>query len=716
MILTLFKIALSFTPDSMKKTATALSFLLVIFTGFAQMPALQQKAIVVKRLIETKHYSPRPVDDSLSADMFRNIINSADPRRLLFTEADYKKLLNFQYQLDDELNGKGWAFADAFADLYKKGLQRADSLINKLLQKPFDYTTAETLTQYRNRNTFLFATDASALSAKWSRYLKYSILRRLYYTLQEDSVNTLSLKAALATKEAATRERVKKSESKSLKKSLDFPAGFPVLIEELYLDALTTCFDPHTNFMSAEAMTSFQSALSTEGYFFGIDFEESESGKVVIEKLTPGGPAWKSGEMNKGDEVVSLQWEGAEVQDMGDAELEEVYDVLDQHTHEKLLFRLKKTDGTMSMVFLKKEKLENEENIVKGFVMNGEKKIGYIVLPGFYTEWENETGSGCANDIAKEIIKLKRENIDGLVLDVRYNGGGSLGEAMEMIGIFVEEGPLMAIKDRSSKLTFLKDPNRGTIYDGPMALMINTQSASASELLAASLKDYHRAVIVGSNTHGKATMQEMMFTDTITSRRPQGGEKRDVIKITTGKLYKLDGRTAQKFGVSPDVPLPDAYEGLETGERFLRYALPADTVKPNNYYKPLPYLPVKDLAARSAARVSANSDFQLIKKITEEQKKEMQMDSRSVPLKADLFEVWAKQRDKELDIVKGEAAATGAYKPGNHTGDIQLLAGNAYAKELNDDWLERLAEDIYLQEACRVVTDLINIQKNTTKN
>lgn len=365
----------------------------------------------------------------------------------------------------------------------------------------------------------------------------------------------------------------------------------------------------------------------------------------------------------------------------------------------------------MSMVFLKKEKAENEENIVKGFVMNGEKKIGYILLPGFYTEWENETGSGCANDIAKEIIRLKKENIEGLILDVRYNGGGSLGEALDMIGIFVEEGPLCATKDKSGKLATLKDPNRGTIYDGPLVLMINGQSASASELLAASLKDYNRAVIAGSNTFGKATMQQLFFADTITSRRPEGDEKKDLIKITTGKLYKVDGRTAQKFGVEPDVPLPDAYEGLEMGERFLPNSLPPDTVKRNNYYKPLPYLPVKELASRSSIRVLAHNDFQQIKKITEEQKKNMQLTSRNVPLKPDLFEAWIKKIDKELEEVKGESAAAGTYKPGNHAAAIQLLANNSFAKEQNNNWLERLANDIYLQEACQVVTDLINLKK-----
>ena len=261
----------------------------------------------------------------------------------------------------------------------------------------------------------------------------------------------------------------------------------------------------------------------------------------------------------------------------------------------RLVLKFRKKDGTTRIVLLRKEKIENEENIVKGFVLKGEKKIGYILLPAFYTEWENESGSSCANDVAKEIVKLKKENIDGLILDVRYNGGGSLGEAMEMIGIFVDEGPLMGQKQKAEKVIYLKDPNRGTIYNGPMALMVNGQSASASEILAASLQDYNRALIVGSNTYGKATMQQMMLLDTMTNRPTQIGNAKDIVKITTGKLYRLSGETAQMNGVSPDIVLPDAFDGLDYREKFSSFALPADKVAKNAYYKPLAALPVNEL-------------------------------------------------------------------------------------------------------------------------
>lgn len=695
--------------------AVALPILCCATLAQAQKPGLQEKAMVLKRMVELKHYSPRAVDDSFSVAVFKAIFQDADPRNIYFTVPEYQQLLAFSTSLDDELQGRSWSFFDQFSLLYKKALTRADSIINKVLQKPFDYAAADVLTQTRRGDGFNFSPDAAALTSRWSRYLKYMILDEVYDEATADSAKSKTVKAALATLEPTIREKIKKTELKSIKRILDYPAGYPAMVTELYLNAIASCFDPHTNYFSPQGKEEFQAELSTEAYFFGIIFGENENGNIVVERLTPGGPAWKSGEINQGDELISLQWEGKEVQDMTGAELEEVYEVVDESIHDKLLFRLRKADGTISMVFLRKEKSASEENIVKSFVLKGEKKIGYILLPGFYTEWENETGSSCANDVAKEILKLKKENIDGLILDVRFNGGGSVGEALDMIGIFVDEGPLTVIKTKDGKLANLKDPNRGTIYDGPLTLMINGQSASASEMLASSLQDYNRAVVVGSNSYGKATMQQMFPLDTVTSKTVTGGEKFDMVKITTGKLYRLTGQTAQQYGVSPDVKIPDAFDGLEIGERFEKYVLPADSAKRNNYYKPLPYLPVKELASRSAARLSTHPEFQLIKKIIEEQQKMRQQTTRTIPLKAELFEKWAKEQELNMDAMKGEGTPAGKYTVENHAAD-KLLLNNQYAKEGNDIWLENLADDIYIQEAFLILTDLINLQKTANKN
>ncbi len=690
----------------------------VLFFSFgvlrAQLPALQRKAIILKRMIELKHYSPKPVDDSFSVAVFNSVIEEADPRRIFFTAPEFKQLQAFSSSLDDELQGKGWGFFDQFSVVYKNALMRADTLAGKTLQKPFDFSANETITSSKEDN-FNFAADNTTLAARWSRRLKLQVMGRIYDAATADSAKKISFKDALVSMEAATREKVKEAEKKSIKKILDPPGGYDAFVSEIYLNAIASCFDPHTNYFSPQEKEDFQAELSTEAFSFGIELDENEKGQVLIDQLVPGGPAWKSGELHDGDELLSLQWEGKEAVDLTGASLEEVYEVLNQSSHDRMVFKFRKADGATVIVLLRKEKIENEENIVKGFMLKGEKKIGYILLPGFYTEWGNESGSGCANDVAKAIIRLKKENIDGLILDVRYNGGGSLGEALEMAGIFIDEGPLSSEKNKDGKQITMKDPNRGTIYDGPMALMINGQSASASELLAAMLQDYNRAVIVGSESYGKATAQRMFSLDTI-SNLAAPAENKEMLKITIAKLYRLTGGSAQFNGVSPDVILPDAFDALEFREKFSKYALTPDSGKRNSYYKPLPPLPVSELANKSATRVNASDAFREIKKFIEKGKKFYTATTKTIPLKWDSFEKWMKENETDEDILNDEDAPTKKFIVENHGGDKELFRNNPYAKEVNEVWLKNIAGDIYIEEAFSVLLDLINLQKPANQN
>ena len=693
------------------------SFLLIALFFFfqctittAQSPSLQSKAIIVKRMIELNHLSPRPVNDSFAVALFKSILKAADRRRLLFTDQEYKMLSEYSTSLDDELNGKSWNFINLFEPLYNRSLNRADSIIKKLLQKPFDFSVNETITRSRDEN-FNFAADAKALSGRWSRYLKYKALDQLFDITSEDTTGKTTIKTVIGKNEPKVRERILAAETKILNKILNYPGSFSEYVSQLYLNAIATGFDPHTIYFSQEGKEQFKSSMSTEVLSFGLELDENEKGQIVIDELTPGGPAWKSGDINKGDEVLSLQWEGKEAVEVAGLTLEDVYEILDQYVTDRLVVKSRKQDGSLQFVFLRKEKIENEENIVKGFVLKGEKKIGYIVLPSFYTQWENETGSSCANDVAKEIVKLKKENIDALILDVRYNGGGSVGEALEMAGIFIDEGPLMGQKQRAGKIIYPKDPNRGTIYNGPMALMVNGQSASASELLAAALQDYNRAVIIGSNTFGKATMQQMMSLDTVTGKPGAIGNAKDIVKITVGKLYRLNGGTAQLNGVRPDVVLPDAFDGLAYRESVFPFALPQDMVVKNNYYRPLTALPVSDLAKRSEERIKADKDFIGIKLMVEAMKSRLEK-TETIPLMADGFEQWAKQQELEKDLIASKPSSPAIkFSVDNHNLDKPALANSGYANEINKEWLSGISTDIYIQEAYSVLCDLINLQQ-----
>ena len=691
-------------------------FLIFCFRSSGQFPARQQKAFVIKRMIELNHYSPRPVDDSFSASLFKTMINTVDRRRLVFTAAEYKSLSAYSDKLDDELQGKGWAFLDLFTSLYKKSLIRADSILNAIIKRPLDFTANETIVT-SSEKTYNFAAGVNELFNRWSRYLKLMILENIYDLNENDSTdNTLSGDEILRL-EPGLRSKIGNAEKKNLNKISANPDDINTFLFDTYLNAIATCFDPHTNYFSQEGKEMLQSALSSEGLSFGLEFDEDEKGKIIIDHLTPGGPAWKSGELNKGDELLQMNWEGKEPEEIAGMSVEDIYEILDKPAKGRLVIKVKKPNGAVKSVTLRKEKISNEENIVKSCVLKGEKKIGYILLPGFYTEWDNENGSGCANDVAKEIIKLKKENIDGLLIDIRFNGGGSMYEGLQMTGIFIDEGPLGLQKDAKGKVTSYKDPNRGVIYDGPLSLLVNGQSASASEMLAASLQDYNRAVIVGSNTFGKASVQQLFPLDTThKSYSDFPANATEMMKITLAKFYRLDGKSAQLKGVAPDVILPDAFDGLDIGEKFYGNALNSDTVKRNSYYKPLSPLPVDELARRSAGRVINNPDFQNIKRLVA-----MQPGRGSgqeiIPLKWGEFEKWRSQHELHLKAILGEASGNaGKWLVENNQFDKQWLQNNEDEKEMNKIWLGNITEDIYVREAFLVLCDLINLQKASSKN
>lgn len=677
------------------------------YSAKSQLPAAQQQAIILKRQIQQHHYGPAEVDDSLSSRIFFLFVREMDEQHDLFTSDEYKLLEAHRYSLDDELNGKEWKFLDLATGLYKKALLRADSIIKEVLKKSFDFSKVDHL-EYIRKSNWVFPQNSNGIRSKWEKWFKYNFLNSAY-SIQASDSSGKALNEVLTANEMSIREKLRKGHEQTFRQLLD-SATFPEMIKEKYFSAVAAAFDPHTNYLSPQDKEIFQEQLSTEEYSFGFEMDETKEGKIVIGHLIPGGPAWKTGEIHKNDELLQLQWKGKPVVDMATVTFEEAEDIMYESGNDELTVKVRKTDGTIRTVVLRKEKIETEDDVVKGFLLSGEKKIGYISLPDFYTTWEDESGSGCANDMAKEIIKMKRENLDGLILDVRYNGGGSLYEALQLCGIFIDEGPLVGIKNKEGKQRFDKDPNRGIIFDGPLLLLVNNQSASASEMLAAALQDYNRAVIAGSSTFGKATMQQLFPMDS------SGIDRKDspngFIKITTGKLYRLTGETAQRNGVVPDIILPDAFEGLELQEKFMPFVLPADTAKRNIYYTTLPALPVAALSAASAERVKNHSVFQTLIQGIQKRTANRVPGKTIVPLQPAGFEKWIKEREEVLKALdESEVADHKLFIADNYRMEKERLRNNVYAAGLNAAALKSIQHDIYIQEAYLIITDLIKLQK-----
>jgi carboxyl-terminal processing protease len=675
---------------------------------FAQLPADQQKAIVLKRMIERNHYSPRPVNDSFSSFVFNTVLESVDPGQYLLTASEFQQLNAWRYKIDDELSGaNSWGFVNLLTTLYRKALNRADSITNGILRKPLDFSIADK-GRLGEHPSDSYPANANEMQVFWTKYFKWELLNAAYdIWLTQKPGKTF--KEILQTNEKLLREKYSRLNHAELSE-LANDVKLKDKILEAYLSAVSNGFDPHTEFLSNENKIQFEQSLSTDGKSFGFLVDEKD-GKVLVTHLIPGGPAWKCGELHKNDQVLQLVFANRDPVDVSMISPSEVFDMIASPPSENLLLKTKRPDGTIHTISLKTDVVSTEENSVKGYVLNGSKKIGYISLPDFYTVWEEGSGSSCAGDVSKELVNLKKEGIEALILDVRYNGGGSLDEALQLIGIFINEGPLVGINERTGKPAYLKDPNRGTIYDGPMLVLINGESASASEALAGCLQDYNRAVIAGSRSYGKGSMQQIYTLDTTTNDRTASSAA-GFAKITMGKFFRLNGTTVQLKGVEPDIILPDAFDAVDRRESSVSQILPSDTIKKNNYYQPLKSLPVAELKQASAQRIAVDPGFVEVQKWIKLYRDFNSLKMHTVPLKAELFEKWRAQYEIEgSHLAEKPAAASQLFKVSNHKYESQLIQNNPYAKEINLSVIKNLEQDIYIEESFRILSDLMQKTK-----
>jgi carboxyl-terminal processing protease len=477
----------------------------------------------------------------------------------------------------------------------------------------------------------------------------------------------------------------------------------------LFLNCMSHAFDAHSAYMSPTQMENFMSALSSEGYYFGISVDENENGEFVISNLRPGGPAWKSGTVHNGDVIEKLRWAGNEWIDVAGMDEQEIDAILSESNHNTLELTLRNVTAGPQVVQLKKEKLDSDDNIVRSFILEGRKKIGYISLPDFYSEWGDQEGAQCANDVAREILKLKRENIQGLILDVRFNGGGSLAEAVAMAGTFVDAGPMGILKTKATDEVTVKDMNRGTVYDGPLVIMVNRLSASASEFLAAALQDHRRAIIVGTGTYGKATGQEMYSLipgkpdiDYAKLNNPAWGYS----TITTSRIYRINGKSLQRQGVVADITLPDFYDIDGYSEAALPFALKPDSSSKKTYYTQFAPFPIKQLREKSHARVVADTLFASIQNyVNNIYDKKEETDFVEWPL---LMQKAFADHHQFQSIKAALENTTPVFSIAVPAQEQQKLLWDEYDEGIHAAWVKNIGKDISLEEAFHILCDYID--------
>lgn len=658
----------------------------------------QQEGVALYASLQKYHFSPKKADDKLAAQVFQLFLKELDPSALVFTQADVDKLAQYEKNIDEDFQGKSWIFLPAAADLFQKRLKESLDMMTQILQTPFDYSQNENIIIPQKKNTAIpvFEKDTAEQRQKLYLTFKYAVLRSMIGRADEKMTSE-----EILASQTKIRENILKKRATKINNVLNHQMGFENYLAEVFFNALANAFDPHSLYLSKAHQSLFMKGISKDNYTFGLEYAENEEGMLKIQYLEPGSSAWNCGKLNEGDILIKIKTQqGGEI-DLTEANEAELADILYSSDYTKIEVTVKKIDGTFEKVWLTKEKAVTSENVVHSLVLKGEKKIGYIYLPGFYQGKNGRLANGCANDVAKEIVKLKEEGVEGLIFDIRYNGGGSLHEGLDMAGIFVNEGPLSVINMRGDKPRIKLDPNRGTIWDGPLLVMVNGESASASEVLASTLKDYNRALIVGSRTFGKATGQIMLPVDTT------GRDRWGQMLVTIEKLYRVTGKSVQAKGLLPDILLPDTDSLLGDKESDYFMVLPHDSVVKDVRYTKLPTPPIKVLAEKSRTRIAEHAGFHLVKDFSNTLADDIP--AMNVPLR---FEEYRKARKEREDLIeryeKAMEQKTSVFEVLNHAFDKTILTSNAIRKEGNDAFIHNVEGDIYVEECYQIMQDWLN--------
>jgi len=682
-------------------------------------------------VIEKGHYDPAKIDDTFSKGIYKDYIEALDPSKRFFLQSDIDEFSKYETLLDDQLLNKELTFFNLTYNRLMKRMLEGKGFYKDILSTPFDYSVDETFnTDYEKAP---YAKNVSELKERWRKQIKLSTLSSLTDRLKiqenkekgivdkEDKTTSEVLKPGESVDGLSNSENDKSSNDKpktfeelekitreSSLKSLDEYFGF---MEDLtrdewfsvYVNSITARFDPHTNYFPPEEKERFDVSIS--GKFEGIGARlQKKNDFTEITELISGGPAWRGKLLEAGDVIMKVAQGDKEPVDIVGMRLDDVVKKIKGTKGSEVRLTVKKVDGSIKTISIIRDIVEIEETYAKSSVVerNG-LKYGVIYLPKFYIDFENKDGRDAGKDVAAEVESLKKAGVNGIVLDVRDDGGGSLSTVVDIAGLFIEQGPIVQVKSAGRQKEVLYDRDKKIEWDGPLVIMVNSFSASASEILAAAIQDYKRGIIIGSKqTYGKGTVQNVIDLNQFVRSSDKGDL--GALKTTTQKFYRINGGSTQLEGVSSDVVMPDRYAYLKMGERDVDNAMPWDKIDPAQYTVWTNNAKFNKAIADSKNRIAQNQQFKLI----EENAKWIDERSNENDYSLKLEEFKKNQKAIEETNKKFKSIADYDYhlKFASLPQEVEAMKTDASLKEKRERWHESLSKDIYVEEALNVLDDL----------
>ncbi len=670
----------------------------------------ERKSLVlttVMKALNEGHFSPRPLDDSFSNQVWTKFLEQLDYEKKFFTAADIQKLKAYQFSIDDELKKGNADFFKAVDPMFQSSIERAEKFSTEILKTPFTFTAPDSVLLAGDKLDY--TAGEPELKQRWERYLKYRVLAK-YVELKDtqEKDTTGAKKKSDAELEAESRTAISKNQDflfRRLRK-LDEAQRFAI-----FVNSITGSEDPHTDYFPPKDKERFDEAMS--GSFSGIGAQlQQKEGKIEITAIIAGSPSWKQGELKANDEILKVGQGKDEPVDVEGWDLEDVVSKIRGPEGTEVRLTVKRVDGSQRVIPITRGEVLMEETFAKSELIEGPNgPIGYITLPEFYADFRQRNGRRSGTDVAIEVTKLKEAGAKGIIFDLRNNGGGSLSDVVDIAGLFIGKGAIVQVKSSDAAPMTLRDNDAGTLYDGPLVIMVNNGSASASEIMAAALQDYGRALVVGTNTFGKGTVQKVIGLEEVLdpiTRMKLGASKEPplgALKLTMQKFYRVNGGSTQRKGVTPDVIIPDAYELLENlGESRDKSALPWDRIAALPIERSNKPLPIAMLAQRSKARIAANGAFQIIQ--SSAQKLKARENGQYYPLSEVAYRSDLKENNalsRQLEEIEKAGHPLKIY---NLKADEAKINLDTTTVAKNKAFLKLLQKDIYLSEAVNIMNDL----------
>jgi carboxyl-terminal processing protease len=669
-------------------------------------PAPEREKVLSKMIanwLANWHYSGKKIDDDFSAKSFAQYTKYLDNGKNFLIQADLDALKAYTYKVDDELLQGDFSLPRQGRQLLRQRVAQVQGFAREILSKPFDFTLDEQIELDSDKRET--SRDVAQLRSWWSQWLKYLTLTQ-YINLQKSAAAQKNGAAKPAGDfspelEAKARQTVGKSVERLFSRLLQERSEE---MQSLFFNSLTAIFDPHSQYFPPRDKEEFDIEMSGALEGIGALLGEDD-GFIKVFEVIAGSPAWIQGILKAEDVILKVGQGEEEPVDIVGMSVSDAARLVRGKKGSTVRLTVRKPDGRIIQVALVRNVVELQETYARSALLSSDQlkqTFGYLYLPKFYHDFNRAGGRNAADDVDKEIRKLAARGVAGMILDLRGNGGGALDDAVKLTGLFLEKGPVVQVKDRHSAPQVYEDRDGDISYGGPLVVLVNSFSASASEIVAAALQDHRRAVVVGDQTFGKGTVQVMLDLDRflapdMTYLRPLGA-----LTLTVQKYYRITGGSTQYQGVVPDIALPDIYAYLGVGEKSQKNSLPWDTV-PSLSFSTWGAAPhdLAEIRKRSEQRLAANPRFLLVAENIARLKKQRQDTMATLNLKK--FQSEQESLFQEAEKFNQQQAVYPYLRATANDGNGDPAPAQ---DEKRKEWLDGLRKDPVIEEALRILDDL----------